>query len=103
VIERDPYRFLSSLTDAFRKRLEADSAVKPQFHFYVASMEAVSVRFSALDRLAAEFPKACVNTSLDLGERREQHQILFDFFSNAWAAVESFSRRCGEFRQETWR
>lgn len=90
MIDRDPFKFLASLTDAFRKRLDADSALKPQFHYFAASMEAVSVRFSALDTLAAAFPNACVNANLDLKKRQEQHQILFDFFSNAWAAAESF-------------
>src|SRR5262249_25723807 len=87
--------FLTSLTDAFHKRLASDPTVKPQYHYFVASMEAISIRFLALDRLAAEFPKACVNDNVDLGKRREQNQILFDFFSNAWAAVESFC--CGSY------
>jgi hypothetical protein len=83
--ERDPHKFLASLTDAFRKHLDVDPTVKPQFHYFTASMEAVSVRFSALDRLAAEFPIASVNTNVDLGKRQERNQILFDFFSNASA------------------
>jgi hypothetical protein len=90
VIDRDPSKFLVALTDAFNRRLVADAAVKPQFDYFSASMEAVSARFSALDRLAAEFPSACLNVNIDLAKRRQQDQILFDFFSNAWAAVESF-------------
>jgi len=93
--ERNPHKFLASLTDAFRKRLDVDPTVKPQFHYFTASMEAVSVRFSALDRLAAEFPIASVNTNEDLGKRQERNQILFDFFSNASAVVESFC--CGSY------
>jgi hypothetical protein len=95
VTNRDPSKFLAVLTDALNRRLAADATIKPQYHFFVASMEAVSVRFSALDRLAAEFPKACINANVDLGKRQEQHQILFDFFSNAWALVESFC--CGTY------
>jgi hypothetical protein len=30
-----------------------------------------------------------------LGKHQEQHQLLFDFFSNAWASVESFC--CGSY------
>lgn len=90
MIDRDPYKLPSSLTDAFRKRLDADSTVKPQFHYFSASMEAVSARFSALDRLAVDFPNACLNVNVDRVKRQQQQQILFDFFSNAWAAAESF-------------
>jgi hypothetical protein len=93
--DRDPYKFLASLTEAFNRRQATDSTLTPQFHYFRASMEAVSVRFSALDRLAAAFPSACVNVNTDLGKRQEQHQLLFDFFSNAWASVESFC--CGSY------
>ena len=90
LIDRDPYKFLAGLVGAFQNRLNTDPSVKPQFHFFTASMAAVSTRFSALDRWAAEFPKACVGVNQDLGKHQEQHQLLFDFFSNASAAAESF-------------
>ena len=95
LIDRDPYKFLAGLVGAFQNRLNTDPSVKPQLHFFAAAMEAVSVRFSALDRWAAAFPSACVNANVDLGKRQEQHQILFDFFCNAWASVESFC--CGGY------
>lgn len=95
LVERDPYKFLAGLVGAFQNRLNTDSSLKPRFHFFSASMEAVSVRFSALDRLAAAFPSACVNANVNLVKRQEQHQLLFDFFSNAWASVESFC--CGSY------
>jgi len=93
--ERDPDKFLASLTDAFRKRLEMDSTVKSQFHYFEASKEAVSVRLCALDRLAAQCPISSQNTNVDLGKRQERNQVLFDFFSNASAVIESFC--CGSY------
>jgi hypothetical protein len=95
LIERDPYKFLAGLAGAFQNRVNANRSILPQSQYFFASRTAVSTRFSALDRLAAEFPKACVDVNQDLGKHQEQHQLLFDFFSNAWASVESFC--CGSY------
>lgn len=90
MVERDPEKFLSGLIDAFRNRLETESSLKPQYLAFSAAMSAVPLRLSALDRLAAKFPEASINANTDLGKRQEQNQILFDFFTNALAAIESF-------------
>lgn len=95
MVERDPEKFLSDLIDEFRDRQEADPSLKPQYLFFCASMSAVAVRLTALDALAADFPRASKNANTDLSKRREQNQILFDFFSNAWASFESFC--CGSY------
>jgi hypothetical protein len=95
VVERDPEKFLSSLTDAFRKRQDADQSLKAQYMYFSASMRAVPIRIAAIDSLAAKFPDASTNADTDLGKRQEQNQILFDFFSNALASIESFC--CGSY------
>jgi hypothetical protein len=88
-------KFMSALGATLHKRQEADTSLKPQYMFFYASMSAVAVRLTALDSLAEKFPKACVGANTDLGKRREQNQILFDFFSNALASFESFC--CGSY------
>lgn len=90
MVERDPDKFLSSLVVAIRNRMEADDSLKPQYHLYSASISAVSLRLSALDSLAAKFEEASINVNTNLEKRKEQDQILFDFFSNASASFESF-------------
>jgi hypothetical protein len=95
LVDRDPDKFLAALARAFQNRVNTNRSLLPQSQYFFASMAAVSVRFSALDRLAAAFPIACVNADVDLVKRQEQHQILFDFFSNARASVESFC--CGSY------
>jgi hypothetical protein len=95
MVERDPEKFLSALIDAFRNRQEADTSLKPQYMFFCASMSAVPVRLTALDSLAEQFPRASMNANTDLSKRREQNQILFDFFSNALASFQSFC--CGSY------
>jgi hypothetical protein len=95
MVERDPEKFLAALIDAFRNRQEADTSLKPQYMFFCASMSAVSLRLTALDSLAERFPQACVGANTDLSKRREQNQILFDFFSNTLASIESFW--CGSY------
>jgi hypothetical protein len=87
MVERDPEKFLSALIDAFRNRQEADTSLKPQYMFFCASMSAVPVRLTALDSLAEQFPRASMNANTDLSKRREQNQILFDFFSNALGII----------------
>jgi hypothetical protein len=90
MVDRDPEKFLSTLSAALHKRLEGDASIKPQWMFFSTSKSAVSLRLSALDSLAEKFPQACVGANTDLGKRREQDQILFDFFANALASFESF-------------
>jgi hypothetical protein len=92
---RDPEKFLTALTDAFRSQQDADQSLKAQFLYFSMSMSAVPIRLTALDALAAKFPQASINANTDLGKRQEQNQILFDFFSNAFASIESFC--CGSY------
>ena len=89
MVERDPDKFMLDLVDAFRNRQESDASLKPQYMFFCASMSAVPVRLIALDSLAEQFPRASINANTDLSKRREQNQILFDFFSNALASFEA--------------
>jgi hypothetical protein len=95
MVDRDPENFLSALTNAFHRRFEAEPSLKPQFLFYSASMRAVSIRLGALDALSSSFPEASKNAGINQRKRWQQDQILFDFFSNASAAFESFC--CGSY------
>jgi hypothetical protein len=95
MVERDPEKFLTALTAAFSSRQDADRSLMAQLLYFLMSKNAVPIRLTALDVLAAKFQDASINAKIDLGKQQQQNQILFDFFSNALASIESFC--CGSY------
>jgi hypothetical protein len=84
MVERDPEKFLTALTNAFGSRQDADQSLKAQFLYFLMSMSAVPIRLTALDVLATKFQQASINAKSDLGKQQQQNQILFDFFPMRW-------------------
>jgi hypothetical protein len=93
MIDRDPNVFLGSLYQAFDRLLQANRKLLPAVLSFHAAKSAVALRMRAIDDLADRFEKFA--NQPNRGAQRvnrlpEENQLLFDFFANGLAALESF-------------
>jgi hypothetical protein len=94
MLTRDPDAYLFSLYEVFNRRLEKDRKLLPAVLSFHAAKTAVILRMKAIDNLADKFERFAnqPNRSVERVKRSpEENQLLFDFFANGLAALESFT------------
>jgi hypothetical protein len=94
MLTRDSESYFSSLYDVFCRRQEKDRTLLPALVSFYAAKTAVILRMKAIDYLADKFERFAnqPNRSVERAKRSpEENQLLFDFFANGLAALESFT------------
>ena len=93
MLTRDPDAFLYSLYEALNRRLEMDRGLFSAVLSFYAAKYAAILRMKAIDDLAnkfEEFANQPNRAELRAIRLPIENQILFDFFANGLAALESF-------------
>jgi hypothetical protein len=93
MIDRDPDTYLGSLYGALDRRCAADPHLQPASLVFHLAKSAVSTRMKAVDEYAKKL-EPLVNDPNRLSGFVKflpiENQLLFDFFANGLAALESF-------------